>query len=55
MRKLLLALLAVPVLFVTLAAADLSGVCLGGHLKTGHWSTLQNRPPPAWWPRPSVV
>lgn len=29
--------------------------CLGGHLKTGHRSTLQNRPPRAWRPRPSVV
>ena len=28
---------------------------LGGHLKTGHRSTLQNRPPRAWRPRPSVV
>ncbi len=26
---------------------------LGGHLKTGHCSTLQNRPPRAWRPRPS--
>jgi hypothetical protein len=25
---------------------------LGGHLKTGHGSTLQNRPPRAWRPRP---
>ena len=29
--------------------------CLGGHLKTGHRSTPQNRPPRAWRPRPSVV
>ncbi len=28
---------------------------LGGHLKTGHRSTVQNRPPRAWRPRPSVV
>src|SRR5437867_13353495 len=27
----------------------------GGHLKTGHRSTLQNRSPRAWRPRPSVV
>jgi hypothetical protein len=28
---------------------------LGGHLKSGHGSTLQNRPPRAWRPRPWLV
>ena len=36
-------------------AAESATSDLGGHLKTGHRSTLQNRPPRAWRPRPSVV
>ena len=32
-----------------------SSSALGGHLKTGHRSTVQNRPSLAWRPRPFVV